>query len=30
MIPGEDLHRNAAGNIANADALLLSRVTYEA
>jgi dihydrofolate reductase len=29
MIPDEDLHRNAAENIAKADALLLGRVTYE-
>ena len=29
MIPDEDLHRNAAENIARADALLLGRVTYE-
>jgi dihydrofolate reductase len=28
-IPDEDLHRNAAENIARADALLLGRVTYE-
>ena len=28
-IPDEDLHRNAAENIAQADALLLGRVTYE-
>jgi dihydrofolate reductase len=29
MIPDEDLHRHAAENIAQADALLLGRVTYE-
>lgn len=29
MIPDEDLHRNAAENIARADALLFGRVTYE-
>jgi dihydrofolate reductase len=29
MIPDEDLHRNAAENIARADALLLGRVTYD-
>jgi dihydrofolate reductase len=29
MIPDEDLHRHAAGNIAQADALLFGRVTYE-
>ena len=29
MIPDEDLHRNAAENISQADALLLGRVTYE-
>ena len=29
MIADEDLHRNAAENIAQADALLLGRVTYE-
>jgi len=29
MIPDEDLHRNAAENIAWADALLFGRVTYE-
>ena len=29
MIPDEDLHRNAVENIAQADALLLGRVTYE-
>jgi dihydrofolate reductase len=29
MIPDEDLHRNAAQNISQADALLLGRVTYE-
>jgi len=29
MIPDKDLHRNAAENIAQADALLLGRVTYE-
>jgi dihydrofolate reductase len=28
-IPDEDLHRHAAGNIAQADALLFGRVTYE-
>jgi dihydrofolate reductase len=28
-IPDEDLHRNALENIANADALLFGRVTYE-
>src|SRR5690349_17667067 len=28
-IPDEDLHRNAAQNIAQADALLFGRVTYE-
>lgn len=28
-IPNEGLHRNAAANIANADALLLGRVTYQ-
>lgn len=28
-IPDEDLHRNAAENIARADALLFGRVTYE-
>src|SRR5688572_24255390 len=27
--PGEDVHRHAAENIAQADALLLGRVTYE-
>jgi dihydrofolate reductase len=29
MTPDEDLHRHAAGNIAQADALILGRVTYE-
>ena len=29
MIPDEDLHRHAAENIDQADALLLGRVTYE-
>jgi dihydrofolate reductase len=29
MIPDEDLHRNATENIAQADALLFGRVTYE-
>lgn len=29
VIPGEDLHRHAADNIARADALLFGRVTYE-
>ncbi|MBI3449275.1 MAG: dihydrofolate reductase family protein [Acidobacteria bacterium] len=29
IVPGEDLHRHAAENIARADALLLGRVTYE-
>jgi len=29
MIPDEDLHRHAADNIAQADALLFGRVTYE-
>ena len=29
MIPDEDLHRNAAENLAQADALLFGRVTYE-
>jgi len=29
MIPDEGLHRNATENIAQADALLLGRVTYE-
>jgi dihydrofolate reductase len=29
MVPDEDLHRNAAQNMAQADALLLGRVTYE-
>ena len=29
MIPDEDLHRNAAENLAHADALLFGRVTYE-
>src|SRR5215207_2682747 len=29
MVPDEDLHRHAAENIAQADALLLGRVTYE-
>jgi dihydrofolate reductase len=29
MLPEEDLHRHAAENIAQADALLLGRVTYE-
>jgi len=29
MIPDEDLHRHAVENIAQADALLLGRVTYE-
>lgn len=29
MIPDEDLHRHAAKNIEQADALLLGRVTYE-
>jgi dihydrofolate reductase len=29
MIPDEDLHRHAAKNIAQADALLFGRVTYE-
>src|SRR5476649_2012442 len=29
MLPDEDLHRHAAENIAQADALLLGRVTYE-
>jgi dihydrofolate reductase len=29
IIPDEDLHRHAAENIAQADALLLGRVTYE-
>ena len=29
MIPAEDLHRHAAENIAQADALLFGRVTYE-
>src|SRR5919107_2243429 len=29
MIPDEDLHRNAAENIARADALLFGRQTYE-
>ena len=28
-IPDEDLHRHAAKNIANADALLFGRITYE-
>jgi dihydrofolate reductase len=29
MLPDEDLHRHAAENIAQADALLFGRVTYE-
>jgi dihydrofolate reductase len=29
IVPDEDLHRHAAENIAQADALLLGRVTYE-
>jgi dihydrofolate reductase len=29
MIPDEDLHRNAAKNLEQADALLFGRVTYE-
>ena len=29
MIPDEDLHRHAAENIAQADALLFGRVTYQ-
>jgi dihydrofolate reductase len=29
MIPSEDLHRHAVANIAQADALLFGRVTYE-
>jgi len=29
MIPDEDLHRNATENIAQADALIFGRVTYE-
>jgi len=29
MIPDEDLHRHAAENIAQADAVLFGRVTYE-
>jgi dihydrofolate reductase len=29
MIPDEDLHRHATENLAQADALLLGRVTYE-
>ena len=29
MVPDEDLHRHAAENITQADALLLGRVTYE-
>ena len=29
MIPDEDLHRHAAENLAQADALILGRVTYE-
>jgi dihydrofolate reductase len=29
MIPDEDLHRHAVENIAQADALLFGRVTYE-
>ncbi|MFZ5876608.1 MAG: dihydrofolate reductase family protein [Nitrospirota bacterium] len=29
VVPDEDLHRHAAENIAQADALLLGRVTYE-
>src|SRR5580658_4128940 len=29
MIPDEELHRHAAENIAQADALLFGRVTYE-
>ncbi len=29
MVPDEDLHRHAMENIAQADALLLGRVTYE-
>jgi dihydrofolate reductase len=29
IVPDEDLHRHAAGNIAQADALLFGRVTYE-
>jgi dihydrofolate reductase len=29
MVPDEDLHRHAAENIAQADALLFGRVTYE-
>ena len=29
MIPDEDLHRNAAENLNQADALLFGRVTYE-
>ena len=29
VLADEELHRNAAGNIARADALLLGRVTYE-
>ncbi len=29
MIPDEDMHRHAAENIAQADALILGRVTYE-
>ena len=29
MIPDEDLHRHAAENIAQSDALLFGRVTYE-
>ncbi|MGQ0766473.1 MAG: dihydrofolate reductase family protein [Gemmatimonadota bacterium] len=29
IVPDEELHRHAAANIANADALVLGRVTYE-
>ena len=29
MIPDDDLHRNATENIAQADALIFGRVTYE-
>ena len=29
IVPDEDLHRHAAANIAQADALLFGRVTYE-
>ena len=29
MVPDEDLHRHSADNLAQADALLLGRVTYE-